>query len=229
MRKYVRLNVDRPQPETVSGLKVHSVSTVYEAQGRSGLLDPALKPISQGQSVVGPVVTAICHAGDNLMVHAAIEAVKPGDVLVVATIGAYNAGMVGELIVTALMKKGVKGLIIDSGIRDAKEIRQLGFPVWSREITSRGSTKARGGWVNSPCVCGGVSIDPGDIIMADDDGIVVVEKDHAEATLLAADIRAQREVEIKKIIEEGQLSVDFYNLRQVLKSEGVQYMDEEKE
>jgi len=227
MKRYVRLNIERPEPGLIRELQSHSVSTVYEAQGRTGLLDPGLKPLSQGQSVVGPAVTAICHAGDNLMVHAAIEALQPGDILVVSTLGQYNAGMVGELIVTALINRGVKGLVIDSGIRDAKEIRQLGFPVW--EITSRGSTKTRGGWVNAPCVCGGVEINPGDIIMADDDGVLHVEREQAERSLQAADKRVQKELETKKRIGEGQLSVDFYNLRSVLQSEGVEYLGKEGE
>lgn len=155
------------------------MSIVYEAQGKQGLLGYGLKPIQQGASICGPAVTAVCYAGDNLMIHAAIEVCRPRDVLVVATIGEGIHGMIGELIVRALMKRGVQGLVIDVGIRDVKQIRELGFPVWSKSVYPEGTTKTRGGWVNTPAVCAGVLIHPGDLIMADDDGIVVIRKDEA--------------------------------------------------
>jgi len=226
MQKYVVRNIPRPAPDMLEAYRELDVSTVYEAQGKQGLMHPYLRPLIQGSRISGPAVTVICPAGDNLMIHAAIEVCRPGDVLVVTTIGESNHGMVGELIVRALMKRGVQGLVIDSGIRDSAVIRELGFPVWSKAIHSMGTTKNRGGWVNAPATCAGVLVDPGDLILADDDGVVVVRRGDLASSLEAARKRIEKEEGTRKKIENGELSVDFYGLRETLKSEQVVYYDD---
>ena len=227
MEKYVVRNIERPSQELLDAYSKLDVSTVYEAQGKQGILDPALKPILNNTMIVGPAVTVICPAGDNLMIHAAIEVVKPGDIVVITTEGNNILGMIGELIVTALIKKGVKGIVMDSGIRDVRQIRDLGFPIWTREVLSQGAQKVRGGWVNAPAVCAGVLIHPGDLIMADDDGVVVVKQEDFATTLQLSQARVAKEAGTIEKIESGQISLDFYNLRPVLEAEGVVYYDSE--
>ena len=228
MQKYVKKNIPRPTDEILSVYKKLDVSTVYEAQGRQGLLDYSIKGIQSGVYLVGAAVTVTCPAGDNLMIHAAIEVCEPGDILVITTIGEDQAGMIGELIVTALMKKGVKGIITDSGIRDVSQLRSMKFPVWSQSVTSRGTTKSRGGWVNAPAVCGGVLVHPGDLILADDDVVVVVKRADFDSSLQSSLERLKKEEQTKEKIESGQFSLDFYNLRPVLENEGVVYYDNEQ-
>lgn len=226
MEKYVIRNIERPDAKIVEAFRDIGVSTVYEAQGRIGLMDPALKPVAPGSAVCGPAVTVTCQSGDNLMIHAAIEVVRPGDVLVVTATGGDNLyGMIGELIVRSLMKRGVAGVVIDSGIRDVRQIRELGFPVWARGVHSLGTTKSRGGWVNAPVVCGGVAVDPGDLILGDDDGVVVVKRRDVQAALEASRKRVQKEEGTMEKIGRGELSLDYYNLRQVLERENVVYYD----
>lgn len=229
MQKYVLKNITRPDRQTVEAFAQLDVSTVYEAQGKIGIMSPELKPIQQGKLVCGPAVTAVCYGGDNLMIHAAVEVCQPGDILVITTIGDSVCGMIGELIVTALMKRGVKGVIIDAGIRDAARLRELGFPVWSRAIHSQGTTKSRGGWVNAPAVCGGATVNPGDLIMADDDGVVVVKKEDFTFALDASNRRVAKEVDTKAKIARGELSIDFYGLRETLTKENVVYYENEAE
>ncbi|MGN7476995.1 4-carboxy-4-hydroxy-2-oxoadipate aldolase/oxaloacetate decarboxylase [Solibacillus silvestris] len=229
MQKYVVKTIERPSAAILAEYKKLDVSTVYEAQGKQGILSPKLKPILSNTMIVGPAVTVICPAGDNLMIHAAIEVCKPGDILVITTEGEGLAGMIGELIVTALMRKGVQGVIIDSGIRDVRQIRDLRFPIWTREILSQGTNKIKGGWVNAPAICGGASIAPGDLVMADDDGVVVVKKEDLQSTLELANARLAKEAGTIEKIESGQISVDFYNLRPVLEAEGVVYYETEQE
>lgn len=229
MEKYVVRHIERPSQELLDAYSKLDVSTIYEAQGKQGILDPVLKPILNNTMIVGPAVTVVCPAGDNLMIHAAIEVVKPGDIVVITTEGNNVLGMIGELIVTALMKKGAKGIIMDSGIRDVRQIRDMGFPIWTREVLSQGAQKVRGGWVNAPAVCAGVMIHPGDIVMADDDGVVVVKQEDFESTLALSQARLAKEAGTIEKIESGQISLDFYNLRPVLEAEGVVYYDSEVE
>lgn len=172
-------------------------------------MNDILKPILNNTLICGPAVTAVCPAGDNLRIHAAIEVCKPGDVLVIATVGEGVAGMIGELIVSALIKRGVQGVIIYSGIRDVAQIRDLGFPIWTKSVLSQGTTKSRGGWVNAPTVCGGASVEPGDLIMADDDGVVVVKKEDFQFSLEASQKRLQKEEGTKEKIARGEISLDF--------------------
>lgn len=229
MEKYVIRNITRPHESIIEEFKKLDVSTVYEAQGKTGLMHYDLKPILERSPICGPAVTAVCHAGDNLMIHAAIEACKPGDVLVITTVGESVAGMIGELIVTALMKRGVQGVVIDSGIRDVAQIRELGFPIWTKAVFSQGTTKTKGGWVNAPTVCGGAYVEPGDLIMADDDGVVVVKKDDLPFALDSSKQRLQKEAGTKEKIARGEISLDFYNLRPVLEREQVVYYENEEE
>ncbi|WP_153733141.1 4-carboxy-4-hydroxy-2-oxoadipate aldolase/oxaloacetate decarboxylase [Sporosarcina obsidiansis] len=225
MNKYVIKNIDRPSEEQIKKAEKYDVSTVYEAQGKIGLMDRRIRTIRDGNFLVGPAVTVVCPAGDNLMIHAAIEVCKPGDVLVITTIGESDAGMIGELIVSALMRQGVVGMIIDAGVRDVAQLREMGFPVWSRAVNSRGTTKQRGGRVNSDAVCGGVIVRPGDLILADDDGVVVIKRKDIDESLTASEKRMKKEEGTKARIADGQFSLDFYGLREVLEEEGVVYLD----
>lgn len=229
MKNYIIKNITRPDEKLIEEYKKLDVSTVYEAQGKIGLMNYNLKPILDNTLICGPAVTAVCRAGDNLMIHAAIEVCKPGDVLVITTVGETVAGMIGELIVTALIKRGVQGVIIDSGIRDVAQIRNLGFPIWTREVFSQGTTKSKGGWVNAPTVCGGTIVEPGDLIMADDDGVVVVKKADLELSLEASKKRVEKEEGTKERIARGEISLDFYNLRPTLEKEQVVYYEDEQE
>lgn len=229
MERYVVENIIRPNNQPIEQLSKMDVSTVYEAQGKKGLMNPLLRPVSQGNLICGPAVTAVCYAGDNLMIHAAIEVCRPGDILVVATIGDSDAGMIGELIVHALIKRGVKGLIIDAGIRDVARIRSLGFPVWSKSIHSEGTSKNKGGWVNKEAVVGGTNIRPGDAVMADDDGIVVIEQSDIPQTIAFSKKRLAKEEKVKEKIAQGEISLDFYSLRSVLEEEKVSYYSNEEE
>ncbi|MDT8861838.1 4-carboxy-4-hydroxy-2-oxoadipate aldolase/oxaloacetate decarboxylase [Alkalihalobacillus sp. MEB130] len=229
MEKFVIKNIKRPEKNIVEEYKRLDVSTVYEAQGKKGLINHEIQPVQNNSFICGPAVTAVCYAGDNLMIHAAIEVCQPGDILVVTTIGESTSGMIGELIVMALQKRGVKGLIIDSGIRDVARIRELGFPVWSKAISSEGTTKNRGGAVNAAAICGGCLIEPGDLILADDDGVVNVKKKDLETTLELSKKRMQKEEMTKEKINNGELSLDFYGLREMLEKENVVYYDSYQE
>ena len=226
MEKFVIKNIERPSADVVEEYKTFDVSTVYEAQYKQGLMQPYLRPIQSGVTIAGPAVTVTCPAGDNLMIHAAVEVCKPGDIVVITTIGDSDSGMIGELIVSALMKKGVAGMIMDAGIRDVKQLRELGFPVWTKAIHSQGTTKHRGGWVNVPTVCAGTIVNPGDLIVADDDGVVVVKKEDVEQTKQLTLNRYKKEEQTKEKIDAGQISIDFYDLRPVLEKENVVYYED---
>ncbi|UQZ82106.1 4-hydroxy-4-methyl-2-oxoglutarate aldolase [Paenibacillus konkukensis] len=229
MQKYVVRNIDRPAQDIVKQYAELDTSTLYEAQGKIGLMSSSLKPIQQNRKICGPAVTVICPAGDNLMIHAAIEVCKPGDVLVITTLGDSEHGMIGELIVRALMKRGVQGVVMAAGVRDAAQLRELCFPVWTQAVHSQGTTKNRGGWVNAPAVCGGALVTPGDLIMADDDGVVVVKKGDLLSSLEASRLRLQKEEGTKEKIARGELSLDFYGLRETLAREHVVYYEDESE
>lgn len=225
MGKFVKRNIQRVEEKYIKQLSQYDVATIYEAQGKLGLLNPEIKPIQQGELIIGNAVTATCFAGDNLMIHAAIEVCNPGDVLIITTIGESKSGMIGELIVEALRKRGVVGVVIDAGVRDTERIRQLGFPIWSKAVHAEGTTKNKGGWVNNSVVCGGTTINPGDVVMADDDGVVVIEQDRVEEVIGLAKLRMEKEAKVLERIANGELSLDFYNLRGVLEAEGVEYID----
>lgn len=226
MERYIVKNIDRVDRAVCDEIEPIGVATVYEAQGKTGLMDQRMRARQQGARVSGTAVTVLCPAGDNLMIHAAVEFCQPGDILVVSTIGEANMhGMIGELLVHSLMGRGVKGLVIDSGVRDTMEIRELGFPVWSTSVISTGTTKNKAGWVNIPVSCAGTLVNPGDLILADDDGVVVVRREDAPRSLEQAKARVKKEEGTMHKIENGELGVDFYGFREVLDKLGVSYLE----
>jgi 4-hydroxy-4-methyl-2-oxoglutarate aldolase len=201
------------------------VATVHEAQGRSGLLRPYMRPIYPDARVAGSAVTVLCAPGDNLMIHAAIAVVRPGDVLVVTTFSESTDGMFGELLAESCRAHGIAGLVIDAGVRDTAEITALRFPVWSRAISAQGTVKTIAGSVNVPIVCAGAAIAPGDVIIGDADGVVVVPRDSAAAIAAAADQRLAREERTRARLKAGELGLDIYGLRDVLAQRGVVWRD----
>lgn len=222
--RYVVREIPRCEEQTCREFARLGVATVFEAQGQTGLLDTTMRPIQQDVTVCGPAVTVICPAGDNLMIHAAVECCQPGDVLVVTTEGESNKhGMLGELLAKSLMLRGVRAVIMDGGVRDTQRLRKLGLPVWTTAVVCTGTTKNRAGWVNAPSVCAGALINPGDLIIADDDGVVVVRSEDIQIALEKSLNREKKEQETTRKIEAGQLGVDFYGFRDVLAKLGVKY------
>ncbi|MGW4567673.1 4-carboxy-4-hydroxy-2-oxoadipate aldolase/oxaloacetate decarboxylase [Streptomyces sp. NPDC004561] len=207
----------------VAALAGYGVATVHEAMGRTGLLPARLRPIQQGVRVAGTAVTVLSWPGDNLVIHAAVEQCGEGDFLVVTTTSPSTDGMFGELFATALKRRGVRGLVIDAGIRDTQELRDLGFPSWSAAVSAQGTVKATGGSVNVPVAVGGQLIHPGDVILADDDGVVVVPRAKARGTAEASEAREVKEAASRAAFLEGQLGLDRYGLRERLARLGVRY------
>ncbi|MGC8488039.1 MAG: 4-carboxy-4-hydroxy-2-oxoadipate aldolase/oxaloacetate decarboxylase [Clostridia bacterium] len=199
------------------------VATMAEAQDKRGLLDPVVRPIQHGGSVAGPAVTVLMPAGDNLMLHAAIEHLHPGDVLVVTTLAPSVHGVFGELLAEACHYRSVAGVVLDTGVRDTAPIRALGLRVWARAVYAGGALKGEAGYVNVPVTAAGVRVSPGDFVVADDDGVVVVPRTDADAVLSRAEERAAREEETRRRIRGGEISLDLSNLRPVLQSLGVRY------
>jgi 4-hydroxy-4-methyl-2-oxoglutarate aldolase len=229
MERYVVRNIERAAKELCAELARLGTATVYEAQGQTGLMDDAMRPIQQGASVCGPAVTVICPAGDNLMLHAAVECCRPGDIAVITTEGESNKhGMMGDLLVQSLMARGVVGVIMDAGVRDTARLREIGFPVWTSSVACTGTTKNKAGWVNAPAVCAGAIVEPGDLVVADDDGVVVVKKAEAVKALELSLAREKKEEGTRAKIAAGQLGVDFYGFREVLAKLGVKYYDDEQ-
>lgn len=217
--------IERADTATIQGLQAAGVATVHEASGRGPLLDPGIRPIQVGSRVAGSAVTVACAAGDNMMIHAAVEVVQAGDILVVATASPSTHGMFGELLATSLLSRGCRGLVIDAGVRDVAELREMEFPVWSRAIHALGTVKETAGSVNLPISIGDVGIVPGDVVVADDDGVAIVGRTDARTVLQASNARAEREIEIRARLESGELGVDFYGLRDKLKALGVEWVD----
>lgn len=225
MNHVVVRNFHRVEPTVIEGLAALGVSTVHEADQRRGALDPRIRPIQSGSRIAGPAVTVSCHPGDNLMIHAAVETCRSGDILVVVTTSPSTDGMLGELLATSLRAHGVIGVVTAAGVRDAAELRAMGFPVWARAISPQGTVKASPGSVNVPVVCGGQLVHPGDAIVADDDGVVVVPRDRGAAVLDAARARAANEDDKRAKLAAGELGVDMYGLRPLLTELGVSYLD----
>jgi 4-hydroxy-4-methyl-2-oxoglutarate aldolase len=221
MKPVIMRDIDRVNPTLIAELAEQGVATVHEAFQRRGLLAPRIRPISDGWVIAGPAVTSLNHPGDNLMVHAALSVCQPGDVLVVATTTPCICGMIGELIVRQALKIGIAGIVIDSGVRDVADLRRLGLPIWTAAIHASGSVKATPGWVNVPLVCGDQAIRPGDIFVADDDGVVAVPADEAATVLEAARDRTAKERNTRERIEAGELSFDLSGLRDYLAERGV--------
>ncbi|MEZ3179599.1 4-carboxy-4-hydroxy-2-oxoadipate aldolase/oxaloacetate decarboxylase [Streptomyces pimonensis] len=207
----------------VEALARYGVATVSEAMGRTGLLGPEIRPVQQGVRIAGTAVTVLSWPGDNLMIHAAVEQCGEGDILVVTTTSPSTDGMFGELFATALQRRGVRGLIINAGLRDTQELREMGFAAWSRAVSAQGTVKATGGSVNVPVAIDGQVIRPGDVIVADDDGVVVVPRERARRTAEASEAREVKEAGARAAFVEGQLGLDRYGLREKLKQLGVTY------
>ncbi|MGQ4385262.1 4-carboxy-4-hydroxy-2-oxoadipate aldolase/oxaloacetate decarboxylase [Streptomyces sp. SAS_270] len=207
----------------VEALAAFGVATVSEALGRTGLLGPEIRPIQQGVRVAGTAVTVLSWPGDNLMIHAAVEQCGEGDILVVTTTSPSTDGMFGELFATALQRRGVRGVVTNAGIRDTQELRDMGFAAWSRAVSSQGTVKATGGSVNVPIAIDGRLIRPGDVILADDDGVVVVPRERARETAEASEAREAKEAKSRAAFLQGELGLDRYGLRDTLKRLGVEY------
>ena len=225
-RHYVVRKIARADPEHVGGLAAAGTATVHEAIGRRGFAGADLRPIQDGVRIAGSAVTVSCHPGDNLMIHAAVEVCEEGDVLVVTNTAPSTHGMFGELLATSLMAQGVIGLVIDAGVRDVADLRSMGFPVWSRYVSCEGTVKASPGSVNVPVVLGGVTVVPGDVVVADDDGVVVVPRDEAAWALERSNQRIANEEARRSQLAAGELGVDLYGMRATLEALGVEYVDD---
>ncbi len=224
-RPVVVREVDRTPLDLVDALAPIGTATVHEAIGRRGYLGPDLGPVQQDVRVAGTAVTVSSHPGDNLMLHAAVEVCREGDVLVVTTTAPSTHGMFGDLLAASLQARGVRGLVIDAGVRDTADLRRMGFPVWTRHVSCQGTVKATPGSVNVPVSIGGVTIHPGDVVCGDDDGVVVVEGDEARWAVEASQARLAREEATRARLEAGELGVDLYDLRAKLADLGVTYVD----
>jgi 4-hydroxy-4-methyl-2-oxoglutarate aldolase len=216
--------VAREPAEIVAELGSAGVATVHEA-GAQGLLDPSIRPIQEGARIGGSAVTVSCAPGDNIMVHAAVETIEPGDVLVVATTSRADNGMFGELLATSVMARGCAGVVVDGGVRDVSDLRRMGLPVWARVVHAAGTVKATPGSVNLPVTCGGVAVGPGDVVVADDDGVAIVGREQVDAVLAAVRARLAREDETRARLASGELGVDLYGFRQKLEDMGVRWID----
>lgn len=210
-------------------LSSFGVATISESQQKTNVMDSGITPIQRGTSVSGVAVTVRCADADNLMIHAAIEYCQKGDILVVSTMSETRCGYFGELMATACKRRGVAGLIIDGGVRDTKQLREMEFPTWSRYVNVIGTSKNRPGWVNVPITAGNTHINPGDFVTADDDGIVVTRRESVNEVIAAARAREKREEETRQRIQNGELSVDFYSLREVMRDLKIKLNEQEVE
>lgn len=218
-------NIERADAQTLRGLASIDSATLHEAIGRRGSLGVDLRPIQNGVHIVGTAITVLSHPGDNMMLHAAVEVIRPGDILVVATTAPSTHGMFGELLATSLVAHGAIGLVTDAAVRDTSALRAMGFPVWTRHVSVQGTVKSTGGSVNVPIVIGGQLIMPGDVVCADDDGVVVATREESASALTKSAARLEKEATTRERLRRGELGLDFYGLRATLDAAGVHYVD----
>jgi 4-hydroxy-4-methyl-2-oxoglutarate aldolase len=225
MKTVVVRNIRRTEPALVKRLGALGVATAHEAYGRFGLMKPYLRPVWSGAEASGTAVTVLAQPGDNWMIHVAVEQCQPGDILVVGCTTDNTDGMFGDLLATSLTARGVKGLVIDAGVRDARALREMGFPVWSKAISAKGTVKATLGAVNVPVVCAGINVRPGDAVVADDDGVVVIARKDAADVVAKGEKRVADEDGKRQKLAAGVLGLDMYNMREPLAKAGLIYVD----
>jgi 4-hydroxy-4-methyl-2-oxoglutarate aldolase len=228
MRNVVVTDPPRADAADAGTLGGFGVATVHEALGRVGYLGPEYRPAWAGARIGGTAVTVLCWPGDNLMIHVAVEQCRPGDVLVVATNSPSTDGLFGELFATALAHRGVRGVVLGCGVRDVAELHEMGFPAWSRAVSAQGSVKATAGAVNVPVVLGGQVVHPGDVVVADDDGVLVVPRTDVPRALTASQARIDKEAASRAAFQQGELGLDRYGLRDKLPEFGIEYVPYEK-